>query len=87
MVVIWKVIYAPKAVKDIDALPKEIGKQIVLKIREIKEDPYSGILEKMINTPYYKFRVGVYRGIVQIINDNLIVFVLKVKHRSQVYKK
>ena len=37
--------------------------------------------------PYYKFRVGTYRGIVNIINNKKILHVVKVKHRSNVYKK
>ena len=53
---------------------------------EIALDSYK-ILEKMTNHPFYKFRIGVYRGIVNIVNDKLVLHVVKIKHRSQVYKK
>ena len=87
MSLVWTVIYAPKAVRDIDALPKDIAKRVILKMREIALDPYGGILEKMRNLPFYKFRVGGYRGIVQIQNKKLILYVVKVKSRGRAYKK
>lgn len=82
----WIVIYAPKAQKDLDALGDDVAKKVILKMREIKLDPYA-LLDKMTNSPYYKFRVGEYRGIVNIVNKKLILQLVKVKHRSQVYKK
>ncbi len=53
---------------------------------EIALDPY-GLLEKMTNSPFHKFRIGQYSGIVHVINDKLILHVFKIKHRSQVYKE
>ncbi|WP_428324668.1 type II toxin-antitoxin system RelE family toxin [Nitrosopumilus sp.] len=39
----------------------------------------------MTNSPYYKFRVGMYRVIVDVINDKLILHMVKVKKRARVY--
>lgn len=81
----WTVIYSPKAEKDLEALGEELAKKVILKMDEIARDPYN-LLDKMTNSPFYKFRIGMYRGIVNIVNDKLILQVVKVKHRSQVYK-
>ena len=86
MTIVWTVIYAPKAERDLESLDDDIAKKVILKMDEIALDPY-GLLEKLTNSPFYKFRVGVYRGIVQIVNNKLILQVVKIKHRSQVYKK
>ena len=82
----WTVIYPPKAEKDLERLGVNLAKKVILKMDEIALDPYN-LLDKMVNSPYYKFRIGEYRGIVDIVNDKLILIVVKIKHRSQVYKK
>ena len=84
---VWTVIFTTKAERDLEKLPDDIAKRIILKIEEIaQDDPYQQ-LDKMTNSPYYKFRVGVYRGIVNIVNDKMILQLVKARHRSSVYKK
>ncbi len=85
MTIIWTVIYAPKAERDIEDLGEDLAKKVILLMDEIALDPYR-LLEKLTNSPLYKFRIGAYRGIVDIVNDKLILHVVKIKHRSQVYK-
>ena len=83
----WSVIFTSKAERDLEKLPDDIAKRIILRIEEIAQnDPYQQ-LDKMINSPYYKFRVGVYRGIVNIINDKMVLQLVKARHRSKTYKK
>ena len=86
-VMVWTVIFTAKAERDLEKLPDDIAKRIILRIEEIaQDDPYQK-LDKMTNSPYYKFRVGVYRGIVNMVNDKMILQLVKAKHRSNVYKK
>ncbi len=86
MITIWTVVYTTKAEKDLEKLGERIAKKVILLMDEIAKNPYES-LEKLTNLPLYKFRVGEYRGIVDIINDKLILHVIKIKHRSQIYKK
>ena len=84
---VWTVLFSAKAKKDLQGLPFEIKQKIVLKLEEmVQKNPYD-YLDKMINSPFYKLRVGMYRGIINIVNDKLIIHVIKIQHRSQVYKK
>ena len=82
----WTVIFTLTAERDLAKLPKDAAKRIILKIEKIAEDPHSQ-LDKMTNLPFYKFRVGVYRGIVNIVNDKMILQLVRARHRSQIYKK
>ena len=83
----WTVIFTVKAERDLAKLPKDIAKRIILKIEAIAaDDPYNH-LDRMTNSPYYKFRVGVYRVIVNVVNDKLILQLVRARHRSQAYKK
>ncbi len=83
----WTVIFTLKAERDLAKLPNDVAKRIILKIETIAaDDPYTH-LDKMTNSPYYKFRVGVYRGIVNIVNDKMVLQLVRARHRSQAYKK
>ena len=83
----WTVIFTVKAERDLAKLPDDIAKKIILKIEAIATgDPYTQ-LYKMTNSPYYKFRVGVYRGIVNLVNDKMILQLVRARHRSKIYKK
>lgn len=81
----WTVIYSNTAESDLDAMDDELAKKVLLLMDEISLDPYK-LLDKMKGYPLHKFRIGNYRGIVQIINQKLILHVVKIKHRSQIYK-
>lgn len=83
----WTVIFTVKAERDLAKLPDDVAKRIILKIEAIAADNPYGHLDRMTNSPYYKFRVGVYRGIVNIVNDKMILQLVRARHRSQVYEK
>ena len=84
---VWTVIFTVKAERDLEKLSDSIAKRIILRLEEIaQDDPYQK-LDKMTNSPYYKFRVGFYRGIVNIVHDKMILQLVKAKHRSNVYKR
>jgi len=57
-------------------------------VRQIDTDrsSFQGSLIKMTNSPYYRLRVGDYRVILDIDDGKLIVLVLKVGTRGDVYK-
>ena len=80
----WTAIWAPKAQKELEKLPKKDIKQILNKTSEVEKDPFQ-YLERLTGSPFFKFRVGNYRVIVDIVNNKMILHLLKVKKRSRVY--
>ena len=50
------------------------------------ENPYLG--KKLVGnlSSYYRYRVGDYRVIYEIFNDEVVVVVIKIKHRKNIYK-
>ncbi|RLG15537.1 hypothetical protein DRN69_02865 [Candidatus Pacearchaeota archaeon] len=40
----------------------------------------------MINSPYFRARAGDYRLILDIKKDILIIYVIKIGHRKNIYK-
>ncbi len=80
----WTAIWSDTAQKQLDKLPKEDIKRILQKTNDVEEEPFS-YLERLSNSPFFKYRVGSYRIIVDVVNDKLILHLLKVKKRSRVY--
>ena len=81
---IWIAIWVPKAQKDLEKLPEKDIKRILLKTQDVEKNPFAH-LERLSNSPYFKYRVGSYRIIVNVANDKLILQLLKVKKRSRAY--
>jgi mRNA interferase RelE/StbE len=84
----YSVEYTLNAIKDLNKLSPEIKKRIFNKIREIKEDPYSDVkkLKMSAKSPMYSLRVGDYRVIIVIKDPMLIIQVVTVGNRSNIYR-
>ncbi len=82
----YKVEIKRSAVKEIERLPrKEI--QIVLdKIKALADDPRSSDGKKLSGQEKYRVRYGNYRILYLIEDDVLIVYIVKVGHRKDVYR-
>jgi len=80
----YDIIFSDKAKKQFDNLEKDVQNRIGIKIERIKIRPFS-FVKKLQNTPYYALRVGEYRVILNITQKQLIVFVVEVGHRKNVY--
>jgi mRNA interferase RelE/StbE len=85
----YTILYSPAARKDLQKLPVDIAKKIVASIKDIKENPHIHVkkLKGYPKSPLYSLRVGVYRAIMSIDGEKLIVFVIEVGHRSNIYRK
>lgn len=82
----YEIIVSDKAKKQLSKLPKEIIDRIGNALERIKIRPHSFVL-RLVGSPYYRIRVGDYRIILDIINDKLVIMVLEVGHRKNIYEK
>jgi mRNA interferase RelE/StbE len=76
------------AAKELEAIePKTTRRRIVERIEGLAEDPRPPGCEKLAgSTNRYRVRQGAYRIVYAIHDDVLVVFVVKVGHRSEVYR-
>lgn len=81
-----KIEYTPKAIKEIQKLPKNDRVKIVKKIRALENTPFLG--KKLQGDFQFKYalRAWPYRIIYQIFSDSNIVYIDTVEHRQGVYK-
>jgi mRNA interferase RelE/StbE len=81
----FEIIWSERAIKELKKIDRFIAKRIFDAVTKLKEDPYHNI-GKLVNSPYYKLRVGDYRVILDIQKNQLRILVIKVGHRKRIYK-
>jgi len=81
----YKLVYTPRAARDIAKLDQATQKRIKKTLERYKESPFDHA-RKMVDPALgsYRFRIGDYRVIFDI-EDNCIV-VLRVGHRREIYR-
>ncbi len=69
-------------------LPKKELRRIKKKIDDLAENlPSSATTKIKGNNSFHKIRAGVYRIVYEIHEDRLVILVLKVGHRKNIYKR
>ena len=76
----------PSAVKDIEALPKKDRGRVVAKIQSLADNPRPVGSEKLSGHELYRLRQGNYRILYTVHDADLVVVVIKVGHRREVYR-
>jgi mRNA interferase RelE/StbE len=87
----WKVEISRLAQKQLDDLDKPVSSRIVkflrLRVEQLDDprqigEPLTGPLRN-----YWRYRVGDYRIVCLLEHDRLVVLVLRVGHRREIYKQ
>ena len=82
----YKIEFKESVAKDFRPIPKKDVKRILAKIGGLAENPRLIGCEKLSGQEKYRIRQGVYRIIYEIVDDKLIVTVVKIGHRREVYR-
>ena len=82
----YSLLIKPSAVKELEALPKTDRRRIVSRIQNLAIDPRPPGSEKLSGQEQYRVRQGKYRILYSIEDTELIVVVVKVGHRRDVYR-
>lgn len=78
----------PSAAKEVEAIePKKLRRQVVERIRRLAADPRPRGCEKLAGeSARFRVRQGAFRILYSIVDDDHVVVVFKVGHRSEVYR-
>lgn len=83
----YKVEIVPKASKYLDKIDPIFSKKLREKIRSLSIDPrHNGSIKLLGYKNLYRTRVGKYRIIYEIHDHKVIVVVVNIDHRKDVYK-
>ena len=75
-----------RAVKEVRDLPKEEQRRIVAAVRDLRDDPLKGAILSAEWKGFRRLRVGNYRVIYAFDGIDLLVSVIRVGHRREVYR-
>ena len=85
---IYSVEFRPAVLKSMKRLPKKELIRIKKKIDGLAKNLPDPATTKMKgNNPFHSVRTGNYRIVYQIIEDQLVILVVKIGHRKDIYKR
>lgn len=83
----YRVELTKSARRDLDSLPLEIFRRVDPRIRALASDPRPHGVQKMEGgVGLYRIRVGDYRIVYQIHDKILVVLIVKIGDRREVYR-
>jgi mRNA interferase RelE/StbE len=85
---VYKIIFAKEAQKTLLQLPKDKSRVVRQKLEQLAEDPFAKNLNatKLQGRQGYRLRIGDWRVIYEIQNKELIILVIKIANRGEIYK-
>jgi mRNA interferase RelE/StbE len=85
---VYRVELRPRAEKDLAALPRDSQRRIARAIDALAEDPRpAGCVTLRGGEGLLRIRVGVYRVVYLVEDDRLVVLVVRIGHRRDVYRQ
>ena len=84
----FSVRYSKQSVKTLRKMPGGIARKIQAELLEIAKNPaaYKGDWKPLEGSEFWRLRAGGWRAICDVQDDELVVLVLKIAPRGDVYK-
>ena len=84
----YRILIKTSAAKEIEKIANRSDRRrVVSKIKGLADDPRPRGCEKLSGQERYRVRQGVYRIVYSVEDDELIVHIVKVGHRKDVYRQ
>lgn len=84
----YRIVFTRQAAKSLQRIPRNVSDLIREKLKQIAADPFGKHLNvtNLQNRPGYRLRIGDWRIIYEIHNEELVIVVLKIATRGEVYR-
>jgi mRNA interferase RelE/StbE len=84
----YKVRWKSSALKELKSLPSEVIARVIREVDGLGNDPFPDGIRKLAGTERtYRIRVGDYRIVYSVDGDQLIVEIIRVRHRKDIYRR
>ena len=83
----YEVIFHAGALREFDKLPDATRRRLTRIIDDLAEEPRPQGVVKLASVDAYRIRVGDYRIAYAVRDERLVVLVVKVGHRRDIYKE
>lgn len=78
--------FKPAALRNLERLPTDIQLRIARAIDALAQDPFPPSSKKMRGLDAHRIRIGDYRVVYQVHARQLLVLIIRVGHRREVYR-
>lgn len=82
----YEIVFTNKAEKEFKKFDTNTQKRIISVLERCRTRP-EAYFQRLVGDKAYKLRVGDYRVIADIYQDKIIILILKVGHRKNIYDK
>ena len=82
----YSIIFSALALKQLKKLDKKLSDRIIAVIDRCKIRPYAHA-RRLVNSRYFRLRVGTYRVIMRIQDNDMYIIVIEIDHRKKIYKR
>ena len=83
----YKIFFKKSVEKDFKKIPNDYLLRILERIESLKKNPRPDGCEKLTGQELYRIRQGMYRIVYSVKDNELTIWVIKVCHRKEIYKK
>ena len=83
----YNLVVKPSVTRDVKGIPSPDLKRILGRIEALRDDPRPPGSVKLSGMEYYRVRQGDYRIVYEIQDDILVIVVVKIGHRREIYRK
>ncbi len=82
----YELSYSEKILKQLKKIQVLDKNRIIKSLERIRIRPHH-FVKRIVGTKYFRLRIGDYRIILNIVNKNLVIYVLEMGSRKNIYKK
>jgi len=82
----YEISFLASARKQLRAIEPSMSQRLGARIDALADDPRPPSATKLVGSEYWRVRVGDYRVVYDIHDDELIVLVVRIAHRREVYR-
>jgi len=82
----YSIVVRKSVAKDLKNVPKKDTQRIVKTIGKLATEPRPPQSKKLSGDDKYRLRCGNYRILYQIEDDRLVICVVRIRHRKDVYR-
>ena len=84
----YRIEWKRSAIKELKSLPKEVVARIVQAVGQLTENPFPPGVKKLVGSERtYRIREGSYRVIFTVAPSSLVIEIIRVGHRKDVYNR
>ena len=83
----YELTFAPRAKKALDTLPRVVSESIYAKLKELLSGQQNLDVKKLVRPgkPQYRLRVRDYRVVYVVYEEKILICVVEVGHRREIY--